>query len=78
MQMYLSSLGKTLRKRQYALERSNFTSPTGGGGRFVLIADQGEVRAEFPWGVRGEDESKAGAMVRLLQGVNEEVEGGLM
>ena len=78
MQMYLSSLGKTLRKRQYALERSNFTSPTGGGGRFVLVADQGEMRAEFPWGIRGEDEIKAGTMTRLMQGVHDEVDGGLL
>ena len=80
MQMYLSSFGKTLRERQAALEASNFTSPTGGGRRFVLTIEQGVLGAEFPWGMseEGDDEMKAEAMVGLLQAVEDATEGGIL
>ena len=81
MQMYLSSFGRSLRERQLALEQSNFTSPTGGGGRFVLTIKDGVVGAEWPWGARTEMEKEKGeTVVGLVQAVEDSSaqDGGML
>lgn len=78
LQMYHSVLGSSLQTRQAALEASNFTSPLGGGGRMVLVVENGLVSAEFPWGVRSDEREKGEKMVAMIQKMEESLDGGLM